>query len=180
MNHASPHSDIAAAYQTWYQHLLNHLIQRVSDQAIAEDILQDVFVKALKEQEKGTNIKNLKTWLFTVTKNALTDYYRQKKINTSEDDLDWQIVEENDHCTFLEELHCCLQSMIQSLPEKYRDTLMETEFKDKTLQQVANEMDVTVSAVKSRVSRARKKLKEEILDCCDVNVKEDLVTKRPV
>jgi RNA polymerase sigma-70 factor (ECF subfamily) len=56
--------------------------------------------------------------------------------------------------------------MLNCLPEKYRQALLLTEYRGMTQQEVAEHLGISLSGAKSRVQRAREKLKEELLNCC--------------
>ena len=58
--------------------------------------------------------------------------------------------------------------MINSLPEKYKQALILTEFQNLTQKELAERMGLSVSGAKSRVQRARIKLKELLLGCCSL------------
>jgi RNA polymerase sigma-70 factor, ECF subfamily len=55
------------------------VLRYVGDQAVAEDITQEVFVKAWKNLKKFDLQKNFKTWLFSIARNTCIDYLRKKR-----------------------------------------------------------------------------------------------------
>ena len=59
-----------------------------------------------------------------------------------------------------------MASMIDDLPEKYRQALRLTLYEGLTQQEVAQRLGLTLSGAKSRVQRGREKLKEAFLNCC--------------
>ena len=56
--------------------------------------------------------------------------------------------------------------MVESLPDDYRQALLLTEYEGLTQRELAERLGLSVSGAKSRVQRAREKLKEMLLDCC--------------
>ena len=56
---------------------------KVSDRELAKDLLQDVFLRAGQYLQKGNSVDNMKSFLFSVARNAVIDEYRKKKSTTS-------------------------------------------------------------------------------------------------
>jgi RNA polymerase sigma-70 factor (ECF subfamily) len=100
--------------------------------------------------------------------NAVTDYYRKVNKNPVQDDdnILAGLKEEKEEVNEYQLADCCLRPMIMSLPQIYRDALIFTELDGFTQQQLANKLNITLPAAKSRVLRAREKLREIILQCC--------------
>ena len=65
-----------------YQQLSLYIKKRVNNQADAEDLTQEVFYKLSKSDRD--HVKSIKSWVYTIAKNTITDYYRKKKVITSE------------------------------------------------------------------------------------------------
>ncbi len=159
--------------------LLTYLSRYVGDPAIAEDILQETFIKALErdQQKKQESPNNMAAWLFRVAKNAAIDHHRrqnrQRDINSQLEELP-DILSIDDENNAGEELANCLRKFTEhNLPTIYADTLIATQFEDKTLQGLAEENQLSLSAIKSRASRGRKLLKEKLLQCCEIELSHE-------
>ena len=160
--------DIALAYQGLRQALLGFLRNKVGDNSVAEDLLHDVFLKALSAIERGDSPSNLTGWLYTIAKNSVIDHYRTQRPT---DPLpEEQASPQPDDNVVEQDLARCLQPLTETLPPLYRTTLIATNFGGQTMQVLANQEGVSVSAVKSRVSRGRQMLKQRLLACCKVEV----------
>lgn len=128
------------------------------DKSVADDIIQDVFLKVhsklgqLKESEKLTG------WIFQITRNTITDYFRSKGKAISLNDVDW----EEERNSLNDCVVTCLQDMMTTLPEKYRYALELTELKNLSQLDLAKELNISYSGAKSRVQRARQMLKEKM------------------
>ena len=66
----------------------------------------------------------------------------------------------------LEEVVACLKPMIDDLPEKYRQAIVLTEYENLTQKEMSQKLGLSLSGAKSRVQRAREKLKGTLLACC--------------
>ncbi|NWG39891.1 MAG: sigma-70 family RNA polymerase sigma factor [Hydrogenophilaceae bacterium] len=150
--------------------LLAFLRRQVGDAALAEDLLHEVFVKALTAKQTPANPHG---WLRTVTRTTLADYYRARHLA---EPLDDEVPAPSESDTRLHEaLATCLRPLAEALPPLYRDTLLATEFEGRPLRELAAAEGVSLSAIKSRASRARALLKAQVLACCQVEFDAGLV-----
>lgn len=139
--------------------------QRVSSPADADDLLADVFVKVHTRIDSLEDEARLAPWLYQITRNTLTDYYRRRPATgeslagveaaAAEDDYDAAAV-----------ISTSLRQLVDRLPEKYRDALVLTEFEGRSQVDMAAELGLSASGAKSRVQRARAMLRDELLACC--------------
>lgn len=164
----TPRADITVSYQELRRSMLGYLRKQVTDPVVAEDLLHDVFLKALAAGEREVIPRNLPGWLYRIARNTVIDFYRAKRpTDVLPDDL---VAEDSGNDLTQQALSECLLPLIKQLPPIYRDTLLATDFEGKTLPSLAAEWHVSVSALKSRASRGRKMLKEKLLACCHVEV----------
>lgn len=160
--------DIGGAFQEMRRNLLGYLRRSVSDTALAEDLLQDVFVKALVAGKAGTQPRHLSGWLYGIANNAIVDHYRSRRpAEALPDDI---VREEEAPERVPPELSACLLPLTRALPAIYRDTLIATEFEGHTLLDLSREWNVSLSAVKSRASRGRRMLKDLLMRRCELAV----------
>jgi len=147
--------------------LKSFIRMRISSEEDAEDILQEVFIKIHNNIHNLDDDSKIHAWVYRITRNAIADYYRRsnKAIELSEvpDDL---AIEPDEDLTFNFEIAACLKAMIESLPEKYKQALLLTEFENLTQKELSERMSLSLSGAKSRVQRSREKLKELLLGCC--------------
>jgi RNA polymerase sigma-70 factor (ECF subfamily) len=167
--------DLALAFSRLQQSLRSYLRRRLADATLAEDLLQDVFVKALASKRAGHHIDNLTGWLYAAARTALADYYRGRGEPMRQLD-EGMPVHETDDIRLHEEISHCLSAFIEQLPAIYRDTLDATDIQGETMRSLAAKQQVSVSAIKSRASRARVMLKAQLLACCEVEMTDGLVS----
>ena len=67
-----------------------------------------------------------------------------------------------------EEFHGCLKSHIEQLNESDRELIIKTAFENVSQKQLAQHLNLSYTATKSRVQRARKKLNELFVECCQI------------
>lgn len=151
-------------YNEFDKRLRNFILNRVSDTSIAEDILQEVYIKIHNRIDRLHDTDKLQSWIYQVARNTITDHYRRHKpVVELSDELSLSKQEDADAAS---SLAASLRVMIDCLKEKYQEALLLTEYKDLTQQELANQLGISLSGAKSRVQRAREHLKNILLDCC--------------
>jgi RNA polymerase sigma-70 factor (ECF subfamily) len=149
------------------QELKNFVYKKVRDKALADDIVQDVFIKVHTKLGQLKDSEKVSGWIYQITRNTITDYYRSKSKNISSHDLDW----DSDHQMLNECVSGCLQEMLLTLPEKYREAIALTEIENLSQTHLAERLNISYSGAKSRVQRARQMLREKMEE--QYNIKMD-------
>lgn len=159
---------LAAAYRELRRGLLATIRRQVRDPQLAEDLLQDVFVKAVRAVSEGRTPGRLAAWLHQVVRTTVADHYRARRLDEVPLEEEPAAAEPEDLAA-VQALASCLQPLAETLPPLYREALRAADFQGRRLASLAAEDgSVTVSAIKSRVSRARALLRERLLACCAV------------
>lgn len=141
--------------------------KRIGNEFDAEDVLQNVFCKIHQNISELKDPDKLLPWVFQTTRNAIVDFYRERKITAdSSAELFGEIAAEEPEKDIEEEVLKWLEPMVRELPEKYREALLLTGIQGLTQKELSEKLDISLSGAKSRVQRARGKLKETLLDCC--------------
>ena len=154
-------------WETFHAPLQQFIRRRVSDDATAEDLLQDVFLKIHQHVETLRDVKKLESWIYKLTRNAIIDYYRSMRQTTSLDVPEaLQLPEDLPDEDVVSELFPSVRAMVMSLPAQDRQALILTEYQGLTQKELAERLGLSLSGAKSRVQRARAKLKQQLLDCC--------------
>jgi RNA polymerase sigma-70 factor (ECF subfamily) len=157
----APH---AGAWQAHRTGLVRFVEARVHDRATAEDIVQDVLLKAYGRAETLRDAGSVQAWLYRITRNAIVDHYRARRPTEAlPDDLE---AEGEAGPDARQALARCLQPMISQLPDGYRDAVVLAEIQGLTQQETAERLGISLSGAKSRVQRARGRLHEMLRACC--------------
>lgn len=138
--------------------LTGFIYKRVKDQALAEDITQDVLVKVFLKMTQLQDSERLSGWIYRIARNSITDHYRTKSREVSVRDLEW----ESDDKSLNACVETCLKDMLQTLPEPYREALELVELGNLSQHALADRLGISYSGAKSRVQRARVMLKEQM------------------
>lgn len=134
---------------------------------ISEDILQDVFVKIHLKKHQLQDQNKLNSWVYQITRNAIIDYYKKNKLVLSEEIADKSAEEQTEEINHPQFLNCMLP-FIKTLSENDQDILKNTLINQQSQKDYASANNLAYSTVKSRSQRAKQKLKEKFIQCCDV------------
>ncbi len=127
---------------------------------------QEVFLKLSKSD--SDKINNVKSWVYTIAKNTITDYYRKRKIYTEELE-DKVIMEDYNDNNAVQELSTCITSYIEKLPEDYREIMRLSELENIPQKDIAVRLDMNYVTVRSKVQRGRRKLRDIFTECCNIS-----------
>lgn len=173
-------SETDAIWHEFSDGLQGYIRRRISSPVDAEDILQDVFLRIHTNLPGLNSRERLAGWIYRVTANAITDFYRVRaRAGDATERLEQEALaggearvavdrsedEERDRS-----LARYLGSLVDTLPEKYREAVRLTELEGMTQKEAAAQVGISVSGMKSRVQRGRAQLKEAVLECCGVEL----------
>ncbi len=142
-------------YDRNYKLVLHYLLSRVPSSEIAEDLLQDSFLKLHKSIMSYNPRHKALPWLFTIVRNTLIDYYRKKK-DLLVENMDIYRSKELDQSSQEKEE---LQELLKSLSNDDRRIIENRFFKEKTYEEMAEEESSTLVAIRKKVSRILAKLR---------------------
>src|SRR6266511_299113 len=145
--------------------------RRVPDDHIADDLLQETFVRVHRHIEELRDADRLAAWVYQIARNVVRDHHR-KAANTVVALADTDPADETeDH---LSQLRCraagWLDEMIRSLPGGYREAVQLAEVEGLSQQEVADRLGLSLSGVKSRIQRGRAMLKGALFECCHFEI----------
>lgn len=160
--------DCSTVSEIWKENsakLKNFICNKVDHQTICEDILHDVFLKLITNEERIKLVNQRSSYLIKIAHNLVVDFYRKQKKSEAEivDDSNTNFNEELSDTEFSD---VCVMNFITRLPPIYSEALILTEINGISQKQFAEKLNLSYTAAKSRVQRARKMLKESILACC--------------
>lgn len=146
--------------------LLAFIRGRVDDETEADDILQEVFLRVHTGLCCREAVGNLESWIYRVTRNLVIDHYRRRRpvgeLSQTIPSTESLPLEEDPRTR----LAFSLRGTVDELPAPYREALVATEYEGLSQQQYADRAGISLSGAKSRVQRAREKLRQLLLDCC--------------
>lgn len=143
--------------------LRGFLRSRTRSAADADDLLQEVFVRIQKRLPSLHDSSKIQGWVYRIARNVVVDHYRARR---ELQPIDFEIEEDGLEGEAAVDLRPSLRRFIAELPPRYREPLVRHEFQGQSIQEVAKEMGLSVTATKSRVQRARAMLRTLLDRCC--------------
>jgi RNA polymerase sigma-70 factor (ECF subfamily) len=138
--------------------LRNFVLKKVRDTALADDIVQDVFLKVYTKIDQLKESDKLLGWIYQIARHTITDHFRKHQKTVNPNDLKW----ESDSNTLNECVARCLKQLIVTLPDKYKEAFQLSEIDNVSQIQLAERLGISYSGAKSRVQRARLLLKQKM------------------
>ena len=181
-----------------HERLTAFVAQRVDQHADVADLVQTVFLRAHQHVSALADEERLLPWLFQITRNAIADYYRsparRREVGGVAPDGALHLLPDgerfaaalsesgvpgstelpdpgpaSDDASAMRELAACMRPMVEQLPPTYREALTLVEFEGVSQVDLASQLGVSVSGMKSRVQRGRSMLRDTLLACCEVS-----------
>lgn len=174
--------DLAELYDEYGRYIYHLCLKLTRNKEEAEDLMQDVWVKVVRYSSKMDDVDRMKAWLTTICMNTFRDRYRKdvrrsKHVMNQPDTLDVPILDlvPSDKPTPVEmieqnDIQLMVQEKISLLDSIYRTTIEYFYVHQYSLIEIADMMKVSIGTVKSRLFRAKKYLKELMMD--DTSVQE--------
>jgi len=157
--------DFKLIWQEFHLELKGFIYSKIKDVEITNDILQDVSIKIIEKIHTLKDDKKLDKWVYQITRNAIMDHFRQSK---SVDNIYIDLDNDPDQTEMHVKLSCCVLPFIYQLSESDKEVLILTYNKKMNQKELAVHLGITYSGAKSRVQRAREKLKDIFEECCAI------------
>lgn len=168
-------SAIASTIQRYGRQLMAFIRGKVNSEEDAEDILQDTWYQ-FSNLANFDDLESISGWLYSVTRNRITDFYRKRKTGRLEDYTytdeegiseirDLLLMDTSDEPElnlFREMVWEELFLALEELPENQRTVFVQNEIDDKTLQQIADEQGENLKTIISRKGYAVKHLRKRL------------------
>jgi len=137
---------------------------------IADDLVQDTVIKAMRSANSLREMEKMNSWLFTILANCWRDYLRRQKPT---DDIDECIFTDDNTPELTQErknITDIVQQAVASLPQGQRQVLSLVDLEGFTYAEVAEIVDIPAGTVMSRLNRARKTLSVQLLELKEQNI----------
>jgi RNA polymerase sigma-70 factor (ECF subfamily) len=151
-----------------HRKFLAFIEKRVGDRALAEDILQDAFVKSLEKQDELRDGSSAVAWFYQLLRNSIIDQYRRRATRSKA--LEALAVELKDAVEPPPELRgaiCgCVSEIAATLKPEYAEAIRRVDVEEMPVQAFASETGITANNAAVRVFRAREALRKQVKAAC--------------
>ena len=141
----------------------------VPNQNDAEDLVQEAFLKALRNFASFQPGTNFRAWMFTILKNTFLssrstlEWRATVAMDPEQDECDLAVESQTPETIFISDAYSrMLQSAIGDLPVHYRETLLLCDVEEMSYREIAEILSVPIGTVMSRLARARKAVRESL------------------
>jgi len=147
---------------------LGFVQRRVDDRAIAEDILQSAYVRALDRDSQLRENESAVAWFYRILRNAIIDHYRRRTVEeTALNRWAQQLQTETEIDPQLFEAACqCIAGALETLTPAYAAFLREVDLGESTVTDYAKSHNITPGNAAVRAHRARTALRKQLIRCC--------------
>src|ERR1700693_1829975 len=145
---------------------------KVGDPATADDLTQETFVKVSRALAKGTTPEHFRGWLYQIARNTTIDFFTEsRRFVPLEDSIVNREAGKSENYDsgdneFRKQLFSYTLKVIETLPAEDREALTLNEVDSLSREELAGELGISLTAAKSRVHRARAKLRKTVEECC--------------
>lgn len=161
---------VLSAWQAHEGELLGFLRHQLGDPHRAEDLLQEVFLRALRAGQGFCTLQQPRAWLFQVARNALVDEARRQRPTTElSDELPAPPPPADSP---LDELAGCIERNLPMMEPHDEDVLRRCDLEGWRLREYAERRQLTLAAAKARLRRARMRLRQALVERCGVRFDE--------
>jgi RNA polymerase sigma factor (sigma-70 family) len=163
-----PSDDVIQVLVANHRQFLGFLEKRVDSRAVAEDILQEAFVRGMNKLQTLRSDESIVAWFYRVLRNAVIDHYRRDgAAQRSLAALGREMEGQSEPSAELRSAICqCVSGLAGALKPEYAAALRSIELGDSSLAEYASQAGISVSNAGVRVARARKALREQVMRSC--------------
>lgn len=159
--------------------ILNLAFRMTGREDTARDLTQDVFVKVYQKMETFKEQSKISTWIYRIAMNHIINYLKREKrisfFDFMEKDAS-KAIKEGPVLTYWEqnlpqqpdktleenEKEIIVRNALDALPAKYKIPFMLFRYEDMSYQEIADHLEISLSAVETRIHRAKKKLADKL------------------
>ena len=167
--------DIEQIWAQFGERLRKFIADRVLDSHVTDELTQELLIKSYQNLNSLQDENRVDVWLFRIAQNVVNDYYRKRKrekVYKLEEigNLAESLEQEEPQESIYGELSSCIQPFVDQLPDKYRRTLTAVDLEGISQKELAEQLGVSHSTIKSQTQRARAQLRQLFRQCCDFSI----------
>jgi RNA polymerase sigma-70 factor (ECF subfamily) len=160
------YKEVSSLWIEYKSGLKYYILKRIKNEDLADELSHEVLMKIYNSCCSGNEIKNIKSWMYQIAHNTVIDYLKSENKFTNEVTEKFESIENNTY----EEAEKFVEPLIKLLPDKYALPLLLSDIEGINQIDVSKKMNLSLTATKSRIQRARKLLKEKIIECSNLEI----------
>lgn len=152
----------------YHERLLHFSVHYLNDRELAKDVVQDVFSSVWENHRKFGEIKNLSSWLFTLTKNQCLKRIERLKVRQKHASslqyrqlelLQGSLNELDTSPLIFNEINTIIKQTLDKLPKQSRRIFEMSRFENKKNREIAGELNISIKTVEAAITKSLKLLR---------------------
>jgi RNA polymerase sigma factor (sigma-70 family) len=161
--------EIAQVLVDNHRRFLSFLERRVRSREVAEDILQDAFVRGITKAPTMNDTESITAWFYRVLRNAIVDHYR--RTGAEQRAYERVLAETDDSVTptdseLFETVCACVKDLVTTLKPEYASAIQRVDLEGAPVKAYAGEQGITPNNAAVRLHRAHQALKKQVTEAC--------------
>jgi RNA polymerase sigma-70 factor (ECF subfamily) len=163
-----PSPDVVAVLVDNHRRFLAFLEHRVGSREVAEDILQEAFVRGLARAGQIRDHESVVAWFYQTLRNALVDHWRKRSSERRifDDAADTTTDEPAVDPELMKTVCGCATALLDTLKPEYAEALRRVDLAEVSVKDFAKEQNVTANNASVRLFRAREALRRQVMRSC--------------
>jgi len=161
-----------AVYNEFFGVLYHLCLNYLHDDKVAEEMVQDTFMKLWEIRETLNDQINIRNFLYTITKNNCLNHLRNQKISLKHQEnmkylemqFNYEALEKLGNYLQFEELRNKIDDAISKLPAEVIETFKLSRFEELSYREIADQQGISIKTVEARISKALRILRVELKD----------------
>ena len=145
---------------------LSFLTARVEDRAVAEDILQSAYLKAMEHGSEIRDDESTVAWFYRILRNAITDHYRRRAARGRVHEGFAQEVPDSYEPELAQTVCACVGDVVHDLKDEYRTAIEQVDLGGKSIEDFAQTERISANNASVRLHRARKAIAKQLTTVC--------------
>jgi len=154
-------------YEQYRQKLLHYCFQLLGNRSDAEDTVHETFIKIFNGIDDLQSAEAFRAWVYAIARNESFQVLRKKRPHVALNKIELADRESPEERMESDDITRIVQSEIENLKPEYREIILLREYHHLSYDEIATVTDITVSAVKTRLFRARKSLFKKLSNYFD-------------
>ena len=159
-------------YRDYFGVMYHLSLQYLQDKKDSEEIVQDTFMKLWEIRESLNDQFNIRSFLYTITKNNCLNYLRNQKIALKHQEnikylemqFNYEALEKLGNYIEFEELRDKIDHVIKALPDDLKETFLLSRFEELQYKEIATKQSISVKTVEARITKTLRILRHELKD----------------
>ncbi len=166
MKKIEKYKQVSSLWLEYKNGLTYYILKKIKNKDLASDLSHEVLMKVYNSCCSGNEIRNIRSWMFQIAHNTVIDYLKKENKYTDEVTDIVKLDEINPY----REVEGLVKPLIKLLPDKYAKPLQLSDIEGLNQTEVSKKMNLSLTATKSRIQRARILLKEKIIECSNLEI----------